>query len=82
MKQSKLAQTNKVLLHWFSAMRADRPDLLISGELLRLQATKFARDLSKVAQDEEVDINWLSRWKTDQEVAFKRIAGESVSVSV
>ena len=78
---TKLAETAKTLLQWFTAMRANHPELPVSGEMLRQKGTDFARSLGELTQQEEVDMSWISRWKTHHDISCKKMAGESASVS-
>lgn len=80
-KVSKFENTSTALTHWFTGMRTNKPGIPISGEVLRQKATQFARQLDELAQDKEIDMNWVNRWKNNNEVTRKKMAGESADVT-
>jgi hypothetical protein len=77
----KFPLTAKALLQWFTAKRVDHSELPVSGEMLRQKGTDFARALGELKDEEEVDMNWISRWKTHHDISSKKMAGESATVS-
>lgn len=65
-----------------TGMRNDRADVPINGEILRTKATNLARKLNEIEnEDDEIDMNWINRWKVMHSISMKRMAGESVTVS-
>lgn len=80
-KTSRFPATEKALLEWFAGIRNARPDLAISGEMLRVKATELARSLNELSDQDEIDLNFINRWKANHEVCAKKLCGESSTVS-
>ena len=53
-------------------MRSERPDLPISGEILRQRAIKFAVQLDELNDIENIDMNWINKWKSLHEIVIKK----------
>ena len=51
----------------------------VSGEMLLLKARQFASVCGHDNAD-ELDINWINRWKSRGKVACKKLQGEAASV--
>ena len=53
-------------------MRSERPDFHIIGEILRQNTLTFAVQLDKLNDSENIDINWINRWKSLHEIFYKK----------
>ena len=51
----------------------------VSGEMLLFKAQEFTRACG-YDNSEKLDINWVNRWKTREEVVCKKLHGEAESV--
>lgn len=80
MKTLKFMQTSKALLEWFTIMRTEQPSISINGEILRQKANKFAEELKEKEGDQEIDINWINRWKKRYDISSKKMSGESCDI--
>ena len=36
--------------------------------------------LDELSDDENIEINWINRWKSLQEIVYKKMSGESVDI--
>ena len=51
----------------------------VSGEMLLFKAQEFARTCG-YDNSEKLDVNWVNRWKTREEVVCKKLHAEAESV--
>ena len=65
------------LLKWFRSARDEK--IPISGEMLLLKAQQYA-SICGYDNVDKLDINWINRWKSREEVACKKLHGEAASV--
>jgi len=80
-KHSQYELTNKALFEWLTGIRNSRPDISVTGDMLKITANEFAKELNEICHDKEIDINWINRWKLKYEVSSKKLCGESASIS-
>ena len=65
------------LLKWFRF--ANNKKIPVSGEMLVLKAQEYAR-VCGCENFENLDMNWINRWKVREEIVCKKLHGEAESV--
>ena len=80
-KDSKYGLTPKALVEWFASLRSSRQYIATNREILRSKTTEFARKLNELEDKNDIDVNWINRWKRQYEISTRKLCGESSSVS-
>ena len=76
-RQHGFEDVDEPLVKWFRSARDEK--IPVSGEMLVLKARQFA-SISGYDNVDKLDINWINRWKSREEVACKKLHGEAASV--
>ena len=78
-KEGTYVQVNLACFKWLLLQRSENIPIQIHGKIIREKALEFAKELN--LEKFQASDGWLHSWKAWYNISFKKVSGESKSVT-